>query len=74
MLAARKTVHCAATCISGEVGNHTPAPASARARIVVFVGVVGAPHAGDEHVALAPEHRLGPTGGAAGARDVDVVG
>ncbi len=34
MLAARNTVHCAATCMSGEVGNHTPAPASALARTV----------------------------------------
>ena len=34
MFAARRAVHCAATCMSGDVGNHTPAPATARARSV----------------------------------------
>ena len=30
MFAGRNVVHCAATCIIGDVGNQTPAPVSAR--------------------------------------------
>ena len=74
MPAAMNVVHCAATCISGEVGNHVPAPAIARCAERVLVEVLGTAHAGDEQVGLAPEHRLGVARGPTGARDVQSSG
>ena len=74
MFAARNVVHCAATCISGEVGNQVPAPASGACPERVGVEVVGSAHARDEDVGLAPEHRFGMARGPTGARDVHVVG
>ena len=74
MFAARNVVHCAATCIIGDVGNQTPAPVSARARRRASSMSSSAAHGGDEQVGLAPQHRLRVTGRPAGARDVEVVG
>ena len=71
---ARRVVHCAATCMSGDVGNHTPAPASARARSAASSRSSAPPMPATKMSAWRHNTAFGSSGGSARARDVEVVG